>query len=595
MTLPMTKPSARCVLPTALASIAIALGIRTWVASQNYFYWDDLILIGRGARFPLFSSELLLYDHDGHFMPAAFFLTGLVTRIAPYQWALPVMLLVLGQALASLALLRTLRLVLGWRPALLIPLLGYLFIPLTLPAFAWWSAALNALPLQIALAWVCGDAIQLVRTGRRHYAVSGTAVFVVSLLFFEKSVLVPFVALVFVVLYLRTQSDASPILTAAKKAKALWIPCAVVLAIWIPVYLFTVESPVTGNGRSMSTALLHHGTSLGMLPTLLGGPWQWERWIPGPAWANPPMFLVIAAWIMLLTALVVTVRSRQGAAWIWICAAVYFLASVAAMTVTRTAEGTTYELAQTLRYFTDSATVFALAIALYFAAPPRVEPRVDSHTTVPIRAIAVGLSVLFVVSSLVSTFSFVNVWRESPTRDYLQNARVSLAQNTDTPLLDQPVSIWVLLPFTNPNNMASQVLGPLPDRPEFASSTPILRLINDNGTVVDGEVTFTRRIPEGTDPQCGTRVDGPTELTLDGPLAVWDWTVQLNYLASADGTIDVSLTTGDAVSVPVKQGLHSAFVQVVGDGTTVKVAPRTPGLSLCLAAGQVGVVVPALP
>ena len=586
----MPRPT-RYVLPTALASIAIALGVRTWVAAANYFYWDDLILIGRGARFPLFSSELLLYDHDGHFMPAAFLLTGLVTRIAPYQWALPVTLLVLGQALASLALLRTLRLVLGWRPALLIPLLGYLFIPLTLPAFGWWAAALNALPLQIALAWVCGDAIQLVRTGRRRYAVSGTAVFVVALLFFEKSAVVPFVAFAFIVLYLRTQSDASPIRTAVKKAKALWIPSAVVLAIWIPVYLLTVESPVTGNGRSMSTALLHHGTSLGMLPTLLGGPWQWERWIPGPAWADPPMFLVVAAWVMLLTAIAVTVRSRRGAVWIWICAAAYFLASVVAMTATRTAEGTTYELAQTLRYFTDSATVFALAIALYFAAPRRAAPR----TTVPVASLAVGLSVLFVASSLVSTFSFVALWRESPTRDYLQNARASLAQNTDAPLLDQPVSIWVLLPVTYPNNMASSVLGPLPDRPEFSSSTPILRLINDSGNVIDGEVTFTRRIPEGTDPQCGTRVDGPTELTLDGPLAVWDWTVQLNYLASTDGMIDVSLTTGDAVSVPVKAGLHSVFVQVVGDGQSVKVTPRTPGLSLCLAAGQVGVVVPTQP
>ncbi|OYD67527.1 hypothetical protein BDB13_1051 [Rhodococcus sp. OK302] len=583
-----SEATSRFVLPSALMLIVVALGVRAWVASQNYFYWDDLILIGRGARFPLFSSELLLYDHDGHFMPAAFFVTGLVTRIAPYQWALPAALLILGQALASLALLRTLRLVLGWRLALLIPLVLYLFIPLTLPAFAWWSAALNALPLQIALAWVCGDAIQLVRTGRRRYAVSGTAVFVVSLLFFEKSVLVPFVALAFVILYLRTQAEEAPIRSAVNKAKALWIPSAVVLAVWIPVYLITVESPVTGNGRSMSAALLHHGTSLGTLPTLLGGPWQWERWIPGPAWADPPTFLVILAWAAVLAAVVLTVRSRQGAGWIWACAAAYFLASVVAMTATRTAEGTTYELAQTLRYFTDSATVFALAIALYFASPQR-KPRV---ATVPIRSVAIAFSVLFIASSLFSTATFVNIWRESPTRDYLDNARVSLATITDAPLLDQPVSIWVLLPIAYPNNMASNLLAPLPDRPEFASSTPTLRVIDDTGRVVDAEVTFTRRIPEGTDPQCGTRVEQPTELPLDGPLTGWGWTVRLNYLASADGTIDVSLTTGDAVSVPVKQGLHSTFVQVVGSGTTVKVVPRTPGLSLCFAAGQVGAVVP---
>ena len=161
--------------------------------------------MGRGGRFPLFSSELLLYDHDGHFMPAAFFFTGLIARFAPYNWALSAALLVVGQAAASLALLRTLRLVLGRRPALLIPLILYLFVPLTLPAFSWWAAALNALPLQIALAWACGDAIKLYRTGQVRYVFSGTAVFVVSLLFFEKAVLVPFVALAFLVLYLRTQ------------------------------------------------------------------------------------------------------------------------------------------------------------------------------------------------------------------------------------------------------------------------------------------------------------------------------------------------------------------------------------------------------
>ena len=152
MTSPQPEPTLtftpRRVTQLAFVLIGCQLVIRVWVAASNYFYWDDLILMGRGGRFPLFSSELLLYDHDGHFMPAAFFFTGLIARIAPYNWALSATLLVIGQAAASLALLRTLRLVLGRRPALLIPLILYLFVPLTLPAFSWWAAALNALPLQ---------------------------------------------------------------------------------------------------------------------------------------------------------------------------------------------------------------------------------------------------------------------------------------------------------------------------------------------------------------------------------------------------------------------------------------------------------------
>jgi len=39
------------------------------------------------------------------------------------------------------------------------------------------AAALNSLPMLAALAWVCADAVLLVRTGRRRYAVTGVLVY----------------------------------------------------------------------------------------------------------------------------------------------------------------------------------------------------------------------------------------------------------------------------------------------------------------------------------------------------------------------------------------------------------------------------------
>lgn len=571
----------------ALALVAVHLAVRTSIAARSYFYWDDLILVGRSAQFPLFSREFLLYDHDGHFMPAAFFLTGVLTRVAPYQWVWPALLLVLGQALASLALLRTLRLTLGWRPALLLPLTLYLFIPLTLPAFAWWSAAINALPLQIALAWVSGDAILLYRTGKRRYAASGAVVFLLALLFFEKSVVVPFVALAFVVFSLRIRGTPTPLRRAVRRCRALWVPCAVILAVWLPVYLCTVRSPLTGSGRSSTAELVHHATSLATLPTLLGGPWRWDRWIPGPAWADPPTPLVVLAWIALVGVVGATLRTRRRTGSIWLATGAYFAASTAAMIVTRSDADSTAELAQTLRYFTDSATVFALAAALVLAAPRRTPARVPAGAVL-------AVAILFVVSSLWSTLRFVDVWHDNPTREYLANARSALAEAQDVPLLDQPVSIWVLQPVAFPDNLAGHVFAPLRDRPEFASSTPLLRTLDDEGRLVDAQVTWARTISEGTTPSCGTRVDAPSQLALDGPLAGWEWTVQLNYLAGSDGTIDVALESGDAVSVPVSQGLHSVFVRLVGHGSSVRISPRTPGLTMCFGSGQVGAVVPAV-
>ena len=239
--------------------LVVALMVRAWVAVSGNFYWDDLILVGRAGNFPLFSNDLLLYDHDGHFMPAAFVLAKAVTAIAPYDWTPAVVTLVLLQALAALAVFRLLRLLIGYRPILLAPLIFYLFSPLTLPSYSWWAAGLNSLPLQIGLAWVAGDAILLCRTGKRRYAVSGFAVFVIALLFFEKSVLVPFVAFGVVAAMYHVDAQANPLRRAWRGAKLLWLWSAGVTACWLVVYLVVVDQPFTVDGASKAVHLIERG------------------------------------------------------------------------------------------------------------------------------------------------------------------------------------------------------------------------------------------------------------------------------------------------------------------------------------------------
>ncbi len=179
---------------TAAALIAVQLVIRAVLAFSGYFYWDDLILIGRAGTQDLLSAGYLFDDHDGHVMPGAFLVAGGITRLAPLEWIAPAISLIVLQLLASLALLRALHVILGWRPVLLVPLTFALFTPLGVPAFAWWAAALNSLPMLAAMAWVCADAVLLVRTGNQRYAVTGLLVYVGGLLFFEKSAVIPFVA-----------------------------------------------------------------------------------------------------------------------------------------------------------------------------------------------------------------------------------------------------------------------------------------------------------------------------------------------------------------------------------------------------------------
>src|SRR3954468_25037517 len=194
---------------TAIVLIAVQLVIRAILAFKGYFYWDDLILVGRAGTQRLFSPGYLLDDHDGHVMPAAFLVAGVITHLAPLNWVGPAISLVVLQLLASLSLLRTLHVILGWRPVLVLPLTFALFPPLGVPGFAWWAAALTSLPMLAALAWVCGDAVLLMRTGNQRYAATGLLVYFGGLLFFEKAAVIPFVAFTIAALHTHVTSSGS--------------------------------------------------------------------------------------------------------------------------------------------------------------------------------------------------------------------------------------------------------------------------------------------------------------------------------------------------------------------------------------------------
>lgn len=83
--------------------------------------------MGRAGTQDLLSPSYLFDDHDGHVMPGAFLVAGLITRAAPLVWAWPAVSLVVLQLLVSLSVLRALHVILGWRPVLLIPLTFALF------------------------------------------------------------------------------------------------------------------------------------------------------------------------------------------------------------------------------------------------------------------------------------------------------------------------------------------------------------------------------------------------------------------------------------------------------------------------------------
>ncbi len=576
--------------------IAIQLVVRGMLAFRGYFYWDDFILVSRAGTHGLLSPSFLFDDHDGHVMPAAFLVAGAITRVAPLNWIGPAISLVVLQLLASLTLVRALFVILGWRPVLLVPLTFALFTPLGVPGFAWWAAALNSLPMLAALAWVCTDAILLVRTGNQRYARTGTLVYLGGLLFFEKSAVIPFVAFAVTALLSYVRGERAPLSKVWRDGARLWTLSLSLTAAWVAVYLAVVNQRRWSTDLMMTWDLLRRSITHGIVPGLAGGPWQWGRWAPASPWATPPASVMVLGWLVLAAMLALSLVRKQRIVPVWLTAAGYVVACQVPIYLMRSSRFTALELAQTLRYLSDLVVVLALLAAVGFCAPDRPSARRPDAS--PRRtAVTTAAAVAFVASSCYSTATFLTSWRDYPAQAYLQNARRDLATahaTSSAPLLDQEVDPLVLGRVAWPENLAGHLFALIHDRPEFGSTTTQLRMLNAQGRLVDAQVTWVRAMRPGPVPQCGYLVqpDHPIEIGLDGPLLPTDWAAEVNYLANSDGSMTLALSDGTNTRVPVHPGLNRVFVRLPGAGNTIRVRANTAALSVCLAAGPVGYVLP---
>ena len=122
-------------------------------------------------------------------MPGDFYVTWLMTRASPFNYALPATGLVLAQAVADIGLLRLLLIAFGRRWGILPPLVIYLATSFTVESAVWWATGTQALPLQIAFFWALGCQFNYLRTRRALSALAAMAWVVFGLVFYEKSLL----------------------------------------------------------------------------------------------------------------------------------------------------------------------------------------------------------------------------------------------------------------------------------------------------------------------------------------------------------------------------------------------------------------------
>ncbi|MFW0791373.1 hypothetical protein [Gordonia sp. CPCC 205333] len=603
-------------LALGLLLMVIQAGVRIALVATGNFYWDDLIIVGQASSNSVFSLDYLAQNHDGHFMPGAFFVAGIVNAITPLHWALPATTLVVLSTIAAAAVWRLLTIVARAgssrrrQVVVLAAFAFYLFSPMTVPSFVWWSAGLNSLPLQAAMAWIIGDALLLCSGGvdsrrRRVIVVRSALILLLALMFFEKALFIAPVAFGVAALWVRWRLPASttdalvgdgpgmpttPLTVTFTRARALWVTMAVLTTVWAVIFLSVTDGASGSHSLTQTAKLVWRSVNSAIVPAVVGGPWQWERWIPSPPMAEAPPWAIVLGWVAVVAIGVFAVMRFPGALMVIACAAIYVIGVQIPVMWNRSAVITAPELAETLRYLPDAALVLAIAGVLVAMSPRRVGQ--ESSSRVPAWSAAVIVAVLG-LSSLWTTATFGRSWHDNPTAAYLANGRASFNANPDFAMFDQAVPLEVLLPVTFPANQISRVFGGLRHGPTIVTSTSNLKVLDTKGRLVPGGVTSARRFDVGSG-TCGRpEVRAPSSIRLDGPLIRWRWTVALSYCANTSGEAELRLGDGPPVRFLVDAGLHVVYVQLDGHGSVLQVAPRTAGLALHTGAGRVGEVAEA--
>jgi hypothetical protein len=592
---------ARPVSATAIACITVFLVVRGWWSASAWFVDDDFTWIA-GVQGQSLSWDILTRDVAGHLLPGCWALSWLVTAVAPFErWPVVVVTVALLAVCATL-FWQLLRRLFGEKPGTLVPLVLYLSWAMTTTTTVWWSAVVLWLPLHIALLSALLCHLRYLRTGSL-LAAAGTALSTASgLFFFEKAMVIPVVLAAFTAMYAHSGRWTTRLWRTVRAHWPTWLMQTAVGAGYLALYTTMVPS-VARSAPSVPDILelARNVVVVAFGTQAVGGPWSWGPLVANVPLATPPVTAIWLAAEACVAILVVSWFSGLRSARAWTLLAGYLVIDVALLAAARMSFiGPSIGLAD--RYLSDVALVAALCVGLAFlpldgpGAPPAAErpsPRrgplrlLDTH---PVAArVVVALVVNAVaLSSWVSASTLAGHAAQPASQRYVEALRADLrAQDGPVDMFDATVPTEVVSPVIAPTNRLSVLAAALPEAPRFPRWTSSFSMPDSRGRLHPGQVSGFRGKPGPRD-GCGwlAQADG-VEVPLEEHAYDWPWVVRIGYLASADTPATVGLG-GETVRVHLERGLNDLYVQVTGEGTAVRLAGLTGGVSVCIGDVVVG-------
>ncbi|MBS45758.1 MAG: hypothetical protein CMH83_21810 [Nocardioides sp.] len=484
-----------------LAAVAVLLVTVAWrgrLLADSFFNQDDFYLSGRAGAASL-DLSFLVRDTAGHVNPAQQLVYWLVAHGSPYSWGV-VGTFVLGmQLLASVLMWLVLSRLLPGRWARVPLLAAFCWSPLTLATTLWWSAAMGLWPhVACSLAAV----LFLLRArsrppGDRWRHVDLALVVLaclVGLLWHERSVLVPPVVLAAAVCLVDDPAARGwrRLPAAVKELRWLWVALVGLLGAYLVAH--SMLTSVEGGGTSLRTTASISWAFVGenVVPGIASGPWdarlEGGAVLPAP-WVVVASWLVVAAvWGLLLW------RGGPARRWALAFLVAYVAADLALVLAGRGGFGRLIGLDP--RYSSDAIHVAVLAVALALRGAPRhlgwaperwLPGRLRGRltwrrlrTTVVAAAVAAyGLGALAGSAVLVPHF------QNTEDRQWLTGIRASLAADPTQVIVDDLAPADVVLPLVGNDSLLSRVLAPLPEDVAVDEASPRLRVVADDGTLLE--------------------------------------------------------------------------------------------------------------
>ncbi|WP_116243845.1 hypothetical protein [Nocardiopsis sp. FIRDI 009] len=600
----------------AAAIIAVSVALRIHVLDASYFVEDDFLFFAAADTADL--TPAYLFDlHKGHFMPGALFLVYLQTAFWPLDWWISAGVMLVLQTLSVAVFLRVLWELFGRRWALLIPLTVLALAPLTVPVLGWWSAALNAVPLQLATALALLWTVRHVRTGDQRAGWFAAASVVFGMLFSVKAMFLPPLLLAVVVAFLHPGGPADAARRAWRVRRPFWGAMTALFVGYTVLYLVRTRASDSGEGAGVPEGEPAFAMLRGLLTEVfpvgaLGGPLEWGPVTPAGGLVDPRGWVVLGSWAVLAGIVLASLWWRRRSWRAWVLLLGYLLCADIIPTII--ARGRFQDVAAAdPRYVADAALVFALCLALAFL-PTREErdhasadPEEAGTPPHPYRArpggtarvSAVLATVVYAVAAGYSTHSYAGTLNGDRLQWYLDTVRNSVAAVPEEGgLYSRPVPGDIVLEWNGARRLSSWVLAPLapPDvaeRMRAPEQSDTAYVFNDAGYLVTarpGEGGYV--FGPGPAEECMETWGGG----LSWPVRVYggvQQVVTIGYTAEED--TEAELLLGDAwieLDLPAAETGANWYVPVDAPGERLTL--HTDPEELCVTWVSVGEMAPSV-